>query len=170
MTLSAPELEARMAALRLAVFDVDGVMTDGRLFYGPDGETHKTFNVRDGYGLVSLARAGVHTAVITGRNSAAVAKRMEELNCKFVFQGISEKLTCLRALVDELSLEPAEICYMGDDIPDLEALRYAGIGAAVADAEDSVRLAADWVSGCRGGDGAVRELCDRILDARSRGG
>ena len=152
--------------LRLMAFDVDGVMTDGRLYYGPDGEMLKTFSTLDGHGLKKLAASGVTLAIITGRNSAMVARRARDLGIEHVIQGREDKGVALSALAQQLGLSAAEIGYMGDDEPDVPALEWAGLGFAPADAHAVARSAAGHVTEARGGEGAVREVCDSLLRLR----
>lgn len=159
-------LRARARRLRLLAFDVDGVLTDGRLHYGPEGETLKVFHVHDGHGLKQLARAGVALAIITGRDSPMVARRAEELGIEHVIQGRDDKGEALAALAAELNLAAEAVGYVGDDEPDVAALHWAGLGFSVADAHDSARGAADWIAPRNGGDGAARAICDLLLDAR----
>lgn len=167
MSLTASEFERRAAAIRLAAFDVDGVLTDGRILLGPDGKEYKAFHVRDGHGMVALRRAGIVIAVITGRNSAAVAVRMRELGVEHVHQGVSDKGACLAQVLAASGTPAQAALYVGDDEPDLAALAMVGLPIAVADAIASVRAAAAWITAAPGGRGAVREICDRVLAARA---
>ena len=159
--------DQRLAGIRLAVFDVDGVMTDGSITLGADGSEQKTFNVRDGYGLVSLLRAGIAVGVITGRSSRATACRMRELGIEHLYQGVTDKRACLELLLRKLDIPAQAACYMGDDLPDVPAMRHAGLAVAVADAAHEVRATAAAITACAGGRGAVRELCDALLAVRS---
>lgn len=152
--------------LRLLALDVDGVLTDGRIVYGNDGEEFKSFCIKDGLGIKLVQRAGLRVALITGRNSAIVARRASELGIEIVVQGREDKLTALRELCDGLGITPGECAYMGDDLPDLAAIRAAGLGLTVSDAAAPVLAAADWVSVQPGGAGAVREACEMILAER----
>ena len=154
-------------AIRLLVLDVDGVLTDGRLYFGPRGEALKVFHVRDGYGLVQLRSAGVEVAVISGRRSAAVRARCRELGVRHVHQGVSDKLAVLERLCARLHLVPAECACVGDDLPDLPLMRTVALSFAVADAHPQVRRAADVVTRHAGGRGAVREVCERLLGRRA---
>jgi 3-deoxy-D-manno-octulosonate 8-phosphate phosphatase (KDO 8-P phosphatase) len=154
------------AGLRLLALDVDGVLTDGRLYYGNDGEELKTFCIKDGLGLKLLQRAGLRVAIITGRQSNIVDRRAAELGIGDVIQGREDKLQALAELCRVHDLALAECAYMGDDLPDLSAIRAAGLGLSVADGDARVRAAADWVSRHKGGAGAVREACEYILQAR----
>lgn len=152
--------------IRLLVLDVDGVLTDGRLYFTAKGEEMKCFHVRDGAGVVQLLRAGLQVAVISGRNSRAVEKRMSELGVTWVRQGVEDKLAALRELLDILALGPQAVASMGDDIADLPLFDVARLAAATADAHPSVRSRAHFVSQAPGGQGAVRELCDLILESQ----
>ena len=159
-------LEALAAKVRLVVFDVDGVMTNGQLILGPAGEELKVFHVRDGHGLVMLRQSGLAVAVITGRQSAVVAARMAELGIEFVYQGQRDKLVALDDLCQKLGVTPDEICYVGDDLHDLPVLQRVGLPATVADAHPLCLAAARWCSRAPGGAGAVRELCEFILKSQ----
>lgn len=165
-----PALRSALARIRLAVFDVDGVFTDGRLHYGLGGEQLKVFHVRDGHGVKRLRAAGVEVAVISGRSSGVVAARMAELGVAHVHQGSDDKLTVLEGLLDQLGVPAAACCYCGDDEPDVAPMRAVGLAVAPADAHPSARAAAAWVLATPGGQGAVRELCDALLAARDAAG
>lgn len=152
--------------LKLMAFDVDGVMTDGSLYYGADGEAFKVFNTLDGHGLKQLAASGVTLAIITGRNSPMVAKRAADLGILHVIQGREDKGAALAALAAELGVT-AEVCaYMGDDEPDVSALDWAALGFSVANGHATAQAAACRVTHALGGKGAVREVCDLLLAAR----
>jgi 3-deoxy-D-manno-octulosonate 8-phosphate phosphatase (KDO 8-P phosphatase) len=166
MPLAMAALAERAARIRLAVFDVDGVLTDGRLLLGPDGAEYKAFHVRDGYGLVALRRAGLDIAVISGRTSAVVVARMRELGIVGVHQGIADKGECLAGVLAAAGIPGSATLYVGDDEPDLPAFALVGLPVAVADASPAVRAAAAWVTRARGGQGAVREVCELLLAAR----
>jgi len=152
--------------IRLVVFDVDGVLTDGRLYFLPDGTELKVFHVRDGLGIRRLREAGIEVAVISGRESPLVVRRMQSLGVEHVHQGSDDKLSVFHALLTELQLAPEQTACVGDDVLDLPVMRAAGLGVAVADAHPEVRAAADWVTRLEGGRGAAREVCDRLLAAR----
>jgi 3-deoxy-D-manno-octulosonate 8-phosphate phosphatase (KDO 8-P phosphatase) len=156
------------APIRLLVLDVDGVLTDGRLYFGPRGEALKAFHVRDGVGLKQLQRAGLTVAVISGRRSRMVASRCRELGVHHVLQGVADKLTALTTLCARLKLTLAACACVGDDVPDVPLMRAAALSFAVADAHHAARRAADVVTRLPGGRGAVREVCDHLLalDAR----
>ncbi|MET0986652.1 MAG: HAD hydrolase family protein [Steroidobacteraceae bacterium] len=159
----------RAADVRLLILDVDGVLTDGRLHFSARGEELKTFHVRDGSGIKELMRAGVQVAVISGRDSKAVERRMSELGVTWVRQGIADKRAALQELLDILGLGPQAVAVVGDDTPDLPMFELARFAIAVADAHSSARAAAHHVTRAPGGRGAVREVCDLILEAQARG-
>jgi 3-deoxy-D-manno-octulosonate 8-phosphate phosphatase (KDO 8-P phosphatase) len=161
------DLKHRATSIRLVVFDVDGVLTDGRLFVGPAGEEYKQFHVRDGHGMVMLQQVGIELAIISGRDSPAVARRMAELGIRYVYQGCRDKLATLQELMTALALDNKEVCYVGDDLPDLLPLRAVGLPVAVADAHPTILEAAVLVTKTAGGHGAARELAEIILAARS---
>ena len=157
---------ARAARIRLLVLDVDGVLTDGGLLYGPSGEETKRFHVHDGLALVAARKAGLLVAVLSSRASAAVTRRMAELGVTEVHQGVSDKEPALRSLCERLGVRHTEVAMMGDDLPDLSAMARAGMALAPANAVAEVKRAADWVARRRGGDGAVREAVEMLLKAR----
>jgi len=159
-----PREQARR--IRLLALDVDGVLTDGRIIYGNGGEELKAFNIKDGLGIKALQRSGVRVVLITGRSSAIVERRADELGIDPVLQGREDKLDALRELCASLGVDLNECAYMGDDLPDLAAIEAAGLGLTVADGCRAVRRAADWSSSLPGGAGAVREACDALLEAR----
>ena len=154
-----------VARIKLLVLDVDGVLTDGRIIYGNGGEEFKAFNIKDGLGIKLLQRAGIKVAIITGRRSAIVERRAQELGIEQLIQGREDKLVALKELCKQLHIALSECAYMGDDLPDLAAIMAAGIGLTVADAPDAVLNAADWCSVRPGGHGAVREACEALLMA-----
>ena len=160
------ELAEKLGRVRLLVCDVDGVLTDGRLTYSDGGEATKTFHVRDGMGLRMLMDNGIEVAIITARSGAAVAKRMSDLKIKHVAQGRGDKGAALQELLDSLGIAAENTAYIGDDIIDIPALRLAGLGVTVADGHSAVQDMADLVTTRGGGQGAVRELCDAIVDAQ----
>ena len=159
----------RARGVRLAVFDVDGVFTDGTLWLGMDGrEQAKAFNILDGLGVKLLHAAGIGTAIITGRTSAAVAKRARELDIGDVIQGAGDKVKAFERLLRKHGLEASACAYMGDDLPDLAVMRRCGLAVAPPNAVDAVKRAAHLVTRAGGGRGAVRELCERVLLAQGR--
>ena len=159
-------LRGLAARVQLLVLDVDGVLTDGRLWFGADGEVLKAFHVRDGHGIKQLREAGIEVAVISGRRSTAVEARMHELGVTRVAQGVQDKQLALDALLAELRVGATEAACLVDDLPDLPLLRSVGLPAAVADAHPVVLAAARHVTALPGGHGAVREFCDWLLAAR----
>ncbi|HET7687726.1 MAG TPA: HAD hydrolase family protein [Candidatus Macondimonas sp.] len=160
------ELRARARRIRLVVFDVDGVLTDGRLYFSPEGPEMKVFHARDGFGIKLLARHGIAVAVISGRDSPVVLRRMNALGVTHVYQGNENKLPILRQLLGELTLPPEQCAYVGDDVIDLPPMALAGLACTVADAHPAVRQAAHWVTQAGGGQGGAREVCDMILAAQ----
>lgn len=159
---------ARAAKLRVMVFDVDGVLTDGGLRYGPAGETFKTFDSLDGHGLKLLAEAGIVTAIITGRKSDIIAKRAADLGVAHVYQGVHDKRVAFEDLCNKLSVSAQACGHIGDDWPDLPVLTRVGFAACPANAHVEVQSRCHWIASARGGNGAARELCDFILHAQGR--
>lgn len=165
-----PEILSLAANIELVVFDVDGVFTDGRLYLGHGGkETLKVFHARDGHGIKLLLAANVQVAIISGRSSPIVSERMNSLGVKYVYQGCDDKRPVLHELADKLMIDKDKIAYVGDDTLDLPALTQVGLGIAVADGHPSLKTEAHWTTHTPGGRGAVREVCDLILSARSAG-
>lgn len=156
----------RARRVRLVVFDVDGVLTDGGLVIDYEGREHKIFNSRDGHGMKLLRRTGVDIAVISGRTSPAVAHRMSSLGIDHVFQGQEEKLPAFESLVQQMGVGLEQVACVGDDVVDLPLLRRAGFAVAVADAHELVKAHAHWVTTNRGGHGAGREVCELIMRAQ----
>jgi 3-deoxy-D-manno-octulosonate 8-phosphate phosphatase (KDO 8-P phosphatase) len=157
-----------LARIQLLILDVDGVLTDGRLYFGAKGEALKVFHVRDGHGIKLLMAAGVQVAAFSGRRSAAAAARLRELRVPHVVQSCKDKLLALHTLTQRLKVDPLNCACIVDDTPDLPLMSAVGMAAAVADAHPVVLSAAHWVARSAGGLGAVRELCDAILRARAR--
>lgn len=161
----APALAAR---LKLLVLDCDGVLTDGALYFSAQGEQLKVFHVRDGHGVKHVQAAGIQVAVISGRRSAALTRRCRELGIRHVLQGVADKSRALDRLLAKLKLDPREVACVGDDTPDIPLFARVAFAVAVADAHPLARNAAHRITGLPGGRGAVREVCDWLLDARSR--
>ncbi|GGA22365.1 KdsC family phosphatase [Dyella nitratireducens] len=159
---------ARAARIRLAAFDVDGTLTDGRLWYSESGHETKVFHVHDGLGLKRLQSHGVQVAIVSARISHPVALRAEELNIAHVYQGQTDKRECLRQMLEALELTPEEAAFIGDDLPDLPAMQIAGLAVAVANAHPWVAQRAHYQTHLGGGMGAVREVCDLILHAQGK--
>ena len=162
------ELLAKAANIKLAVFDVDGVLTNGQLILGESGNEYKAFHVRDGHGLVMLLETGCNIAVITARSSNIVAERMASLGIKYVYQGEKDKGARLMKLIDELGIQREQVAYTGDDVIDLPAMIKVGLPIAVADARPEVKQHAEWITEERGGQGAVREVCELIMKAQDK--
>jgi 3-deoxy-D-manno-octulosonate 8-phosphate phosphatase (KDO 8-P phosphatase) len=160
------EVYLRARPISLAIFDVDGVLTDGRLHYTGGGEELKIFDVRDGHGLKMLQAGGVELAIITSRKSDAVARRAADLGIEHVFQGVEEKLASFEALRQKLVLQPAQCAYMGDDWVDLPVLTRCGLALSVPEAPAAVRQRVHYVTTAGGGRGAVREACELIMQAQ----
>jgi 3-deoxy-D-manno-octulosonate 8-phosphate phosphatase (KDO 8-P phosphatase) len=156
-----------LARIQLVILDVDGVLTDGRLYFSAHGETLKVFHVRDGHGIKLLLAAGVAVAAFSGRRSAAVAARMRELGVPHVVQACSDKVAALERLTRRLGLNHLNCACLCDDTPDLPLMSAVGVAGAVADAHPVVLAAAHWIARANGGCGAVRELCDAVLRARA---
>jgi 3-deoxy-D-manno-octulosonate 8-phosphate phosphatase (KDO 8-P phosphatase) len=160
------ELTGRLAAVGLLVLDCDGVMTDGRLYFGPSGEALKAFDARDGLGLMMLHAAGIARAVLTGRRSAMVARRCEELRFEAIKMARFDKMAALAEIQRETGVPPERTLYLGDDLLDLPTLAAAGVAVTVPGAPDEVKAACDLTTRAAGGRGAVREVCDLLLKAR----
>ncbi len=156
----------RAKQVRLAAFDVDGVLTDGALYYTDAGEEFKAFNVQDGQGLKMLQESGVTIAIITSRSSKLVANRARNLGIEHLYQGVEDKLDAMNALLQRLGLSLDEAGYMGDDVIDLPLLRRCGFAASVPEAPALVRQHAHYVTRAGGGHGAVREFCEYVLHAQ----
>ena len=161
-------MRSRPQAIRLLVLDVDGVLTDGRLYYGADGEKLKVFDVQDGYGIKALRAAGIEVAVITGRRSAALRHRCRELGLKHVLQGVEDKRSAFERLIGRLGVSAESCAAIGDDAPDVPLMRAVGLAYAVRNAHSVARRVAHRITRLAGGRGAVREVCDELL--RARGG
>ena len=160
-----PELLLRAQGMRVLLLDVDGVLTDGGLYYGAEGELLKRFNTLDGHGLKLLARAGIVPAVISGRDSPALRQRLAALGIQHVRLGTEDKLPAAQALLQELGIDWSQAAAMGDDWPDLPLLRHAAFACAPPNAHAEVRALAHHVTALPGGGGAARELCDLLLAA-----
>jgi 3-deoxy-D-manno-octulosonate 8-phosphate phosphatase (KDO 8-P phosphatase) len=156
----------RARNIRVAAFDVDGVLTDGALYYADSGEELKAFDVRDGHGLRMLQDGGVAVALITSRNSRCVAEPARNLGIDLLFQGATDKLAAFRELLGRRGVEAAACAFVGDDAVDVPVLRLCGLAVAVADAPAPIRREAHYVTRARGGRGAAREVCEIILHAR----
>ncbi len=158
---------ATLAGIRLVAFDVDGVFTDGRFYLSDDGVESKAFHTQDGFGIRKLINAGIEVAVISGRRSGAVERRMAELGVAHVVQGCRDKVAALDDLLATLRLTSEQCAFVGDDIPDLPLLQSVGFSIAVANAVPEVRELCDYTTTAAGGAGAVREVCELVLGAGS---
>lgn len=165
--LSDSEQRERLGRIQLLVLDVDGVLTGGEVILG-ESDDLKLYNSLDGHGIRMLMRRGVDVAIITGRRSRSVERRAAELGIDDLFQDIKDKLPYLEELLEKRGLSPDAVAYMGDDLPDLPPMRYVSVGIAVANAHEEVLARADMVTQARGGQGAVREVTDRILRAQNK--
>jgi 3-deoxy-D-manno-octulosonate 8-phosphate phosphatase (KDO 8-P phosphatase) len=168
MQLSAPDALERARRIRLMIFDVDGVLTDGRLWYGPSGEELKVFHSFDGHGLKMLAGSGVPCALLSGRRSAAVAARAAELGIAHVFQGIDDKVATYREMLSRENLQPEQTGYMGDELVDLPVLTRCGFACAPREAPQAVRSRVHYVASAAAGRGAAREVCEFVMRAQDR--
>ncbi len=156
----------KAARIKLVVFDVDGVLTDGSLYLGDDGQEYKAFHSRDGHGMKLLQAAGIEIGIITGRTSRVVEHRMASLGIEHVYQGQLDKLPAFEDLVRKLDLAPQNVAYVGDDVVDLPIMVRVGLAIAVADAHPLVARHAHWQTASPGGRGAARDVCELIMDAR----
>ncbi len=162
------QLLAAARRIELVIFDVDGVLTDGSLYIGDNGQEYKAFNSKDGHGIRMLHEAGVRSAILTGRNSEVVKHRARDLAIDIVMQGHRDKRPAFKALLEETALSPDAIAYVGDDVVDLPVMTQVGLAIAVNDAHAMVKRHAHWTTGAAGGRGAAREVCEFLLDARGK--
>jgi 3-deoxy-D-manno-octulosonate 8-phosphate phosphatase (KDO 8-P phosphatase) len=156
----------KVKKLKLLILDVDGVLTDGRLFFDNNGEDYKCFHARDGHGIKLLRQTGVEVAVISGRKSNSVSLRMKSLGVEHVYQGHENKIAALVETMQKTSLKPEQVAHIGDDLLDLPVMTRVGLSIAVSDANDAVKDYADWCTKTAGGQGAVREVCDFIMQSQ----
>ena len=152
--------------IKLVIFDVDGVLTDGSLFYGDDGQEYKAFNSRDGHGMKMLQQSGVQIGIITGRTSDVVLHRMKNLNVQHIYQGRLEKLPAFNELIGKLDLQPEQVAYVGDDVVDLPIMIRAGLAITVPSAHDMAKQHAHWITPQPAGAGAARDICEMIMKAQ----
>lgn len=162
------DLTQKAAEIRLVIFDVDGVLTDGSLYLGDDGQEYKAFHSKDGHGMVMLQQAGVQIAIITGRTSEVVRIRMASLGIQHVYQGRREKLPAYDELKRATGFSDAQIAYVGDDVVDLPVMRRVGLAIAVQDAHPLAKQHAHWITPTGGGRGAGREVCEFLMDAQGK--
>ena len=158
----------KAANIKLVIFDVDGVLTDGSLFIGDDGQEYKAFNSKDGHGMRMLQDGGVDIAIITGRVSNVVEHRVKELGIKYVYQGKRQKLPAYEELLQSVNLEHDQIAYVGDDVVDLPVMSQVGLAICVQDAHPYVKRHSHWITDRAGGQGAARDVCELILEAQGK--
>lgn len=149
--------------IKVVLTDVDGILTDGKLYYGPEGELHKGFHSRDGFAIKRLMNAGIQVGILTGRKSLAVEKRMQELGIEHVFTNLSDKLPVYEQLLTELGVSDQQVAYLGDDTPDVTVLQRVGLSITVSDAPSDIKNMVDWCLTTAGGEGAIREVADLLL-------
>jgi 3-deoxy-D-manno-octulosonate 8-phosphate phosphatase (KDO 8-P phosphatase) len=166
--VSSNSIESRARRISLVLFDVDGVLTDGKILLHADGTESKQFDIKDGTGIVLAQRAGLTVGFLSARISAPTARRAAQLGVTLVHQGVASKLETYEGIVDQLLVDDDRVAYMGDDIVDLQVLAKAGLAAAPVDASDEVKSRVHWVSRARGGHGAARELIEVILRAQEK--
>jgi len=158
----------KAAAIKLVIFDVDGVLTDSSLYLTESGEELKAFNSKDGHGMKMLLGSDVLIGIITGRTSNIVTHRMQELGIQHVYQGRKDKVPAYLELIEKTGISPEQVAYVGDDIVDLPVMKRVGLAITVADGHDFVKQHADWKTRCRGGRGAAREVCELIMQAQGK--
>ncbi|MBL4820654.1 MAG: HAD hydrolase family protein [Gammaproteobacteria bacterium] len=160
------EITRRAKAIRILLLDVDGILTDGNLYYSAQGEEIKVFNTLDGHGIKLLGRVGIKVGIVSGRDSAALARRADELGLDLIYKGREDKLTVVEEIMRNLDLDISAIAFAGDDLPDLAVISRAGLGITVPNAHREVKNAALLETEATGGAGAVREICDYLLQAQ----
>lgn len=159
---------SKAARIQLVIFDVDGVLTDGRLYLGNDGNEYKAFHIRDGHGIKMLLEAGLEVAVISGRRAASVERRMADLGIRHAWLGVQDKRAAFDSLLAQLGLTAEQTAFVGDDLIDLPVMTRVGLAIAVRDADPFVQRHAHWQTPSRGGRGAAREVCELLLEARGQ--
>lgn len=160
--------DAKLLPIKMVIMDVDGVLTDGSMIFNADGTESKTFNVRDGSGIKYLMRNGIATALLSARECEPVRRRAESLGIDHCITGALDKLPAYRDLLQRIGLTDAEVCYVGDDLPDIPPMRAAGFPVTVADGADEVKEVAAYVTRAKGGHGAIREVAEMILKAQDK--
>lgn len=158
----------RAIAIKMLLLDVDGVLTDGKLYFSNSGDELKTFNIQDGLGIKLLQRNGIAVGIVTGKRSQLVANRAKDLGIEIVVQGREDKLVAIREIISNSDTQLNEVAYMGDDLPDLSAIKAVGLGMTVANGVGEVKEEAHWISQYQGGHGAVREACEMLLMAQGK--
>jgi 3-deoxy-D-manno-octulosonate 8-phosphate phosphatase (KDO 8-P phosphatase) len=162
------DILTKAAQIQLVIFDVDGVLTDGRLYLGNDGNEFKAFHIRDGHGIKMLLEGGVEIAIISGRHAASVERRMSDLGIRYAYLGVHDKLTAFHSLLARLGLAAEQVAYVGDDLIDLPVMTQVGLAIAVQDADPFVKQHAHWQTPSPGGRGAARDVCELLLEARGQ--
>ena len=160
------EIYEKAKKIKLVIFDVDGVLTDGSLFFGDDGQEYKAFNSKDGHGMKMLQKTGVEVAIITARTSELVKHRMKNLEIRHVYQGQKDKLPAFKSLLEKLNLQADQVAYVGDDVMDLPIMIRVGLAVSVADGHHLSKKHAHWVTPSNGGRGAARDTCELIMTAQ----
>jgi 3-deoxy-D-manno-octulosonate 8-phosphate phosphatase (KDO 8-P phosphatase) len=168
MIFKTSDAAGKLEKVKILLLDVDGVMTDGRIVYTDSGTEIKAFCVKDGLGIRLLINAGIKTGVVTGRSSEALHHRCKNLHIEYIFDGVLNKVEILDKIIGLTGIQASEIAYIGDDLPDISIMRGVGIPIAVADAHESVIDTACIVTSAKGGNGAIREVCEAILKARGQ--
>lgn len=166
--MSNDSITEKFRRIQLLILDVDGVLTDGKIWLTPDGSEMKSFHTHDGMGIKNLQNAGIPVAIISSRNSAIVTARMQELGVRHIYQGQTQKIVAFEELLSQLNISKDAVAYVGDDLPDLPVMKQVGLSIAVANAVTQVKQQSDWQTQQTGGHGAVREVCDMILHEQSR--
>ena len=157
---------SKLKRIKLLLLDVDGVLTDGGIIYNDNGSETKVFNVKDGLGMRLLMEAGIHLGIVTGRRSNALYSRCKDLGINLIYDSVGNKIDVLEELLDQTGVSAEEIAFIGDDLPDLALMKIIGLSIAVGDAHKSILDNADMVTSAKGGQGAVREVCETILKAK----
>jgi len=158
----------RAVPIKMFLLDVDGVLTDGKLYFSNSGDELKAFNIQDGLGIKFLQRNGITVGIVTGKRSQLVANRARDLGIEIVVQGREDKLVAIQEIMVGRDINLSEVAYMGDDLPDLSAINAVGLGMTVANGVPEIKKSAHWISRYNGGDGAVREACEFILNAQGK--
>lgn len=159
---------AVLEKIKMIIMDVDGVLTDGKIIFSSDGIETKAFDIQDGMGITLARQAGLLTGIITGRESEIVKRRASELSYDVIFQGSSDKIRSYDKIKKQFDISDEEVCYVGDDLPDIPVMKNAGFAVAVANAREEVKKTADFVTECSGGCGAIREVVEKILKAQNK--
>ncbi|MXW54300.1 MAG: HAD hydrolase family protein [Gammaproteobacteria bacterium] len=162
------ELQDRVAKIRALTIDVDGVLTDGRIIYDQDGHNYQSFDIHDGYGIKAIQRLGIEIAIISGRASQAVQRRASELGIENVYQASADKTVALNDFCTRKCLSTEQVAHIGDDVPDICLFEIVGVAVCVPNGTEIARRSADFVTAKSGGEGAVREVCDLLLEANTR--